>query len=279
MEKTTEGVNARITEKDLKHAWWRWWTFAEASHSFERLMGLAFCYAMIPVLQKLYTEKEELKEALRRHLQFFNTQAIWGGGFILGATIALEEENASLPEKERNGEIITTTKIGLMGPLAGIGDSIDWGTIRAMLLALAIPWAGQGSWIGGFMPITVFIVISVLYGQYFMRKSYRLGRGAAAKFLQSSSTTNLIEGASVLGMLMMGVLAANYVKIIPVLTWSINGKKWELAAILDQILPGLLPFAVIGCIYLYFDKKGLKVQRVLLYLIIIAFIMGFLGVI
>ncbi|MBS1484445.1 MAG: PTS system mannose/fructose/sorbose family transporter subunit IID [Clostridium sp.] len=279
MTKTTACVEKHITNKDLKHAWWRWWVFAEASHSFERLMGLAFCYAMIPVLQKLYTEKQELQDALRRHLQFFNTQAIWGGGFILGATIALEEENASLPAEERNPEIITTTKIGLMGPLAGIGDSIDWGTIRAMLLALAIPWAVQGSWIGGFMPITVFIVISVIYGQYFMHKSYNLGRGAAAKFLQSSSTANLIEGASVLVMLMMGVLAANYVKIVPALKWSINGKEWELAGILDQILPGILPFTVIGLIYLYFDRKGLRVQRVLLYIIIIAFLMGLLGVI
>ena len=128
------------------------------------------------------------------------------------------------------------------------------------------------------MPITVFIVISVIYGQCFMRKSYSLGRGAAAKFLQSSTTSNLIEGASALGMLMMGVLAANYVKIVPVLKWSINGKEWELAGILDQILPGLIPFTAIGLIYLYFEKKGLKVQRILLYVIIVAFILGLLGV-
>ena len=278
MTKTAEKIEKKITRKDLKRAWWRWWVFAEASHSFERLMGLAFCYAMIPILQKLYTTKEDLQDALRRHLQFFNTQAIWGGGFILGATIALEEENAELPADERRTEIITTTKVGLMGPLAGIGDSIDWGTIRAMLLALAIPWAQEGSWFGGFMPIAVFMVISILYGQYFMNKSYSLGRGAAAKFLHSSTVSSFIEGASALGMLMMGVLAANYVKVVPALKWSINGKEWALSSMLDQILPGIVPFAAIALIYLYFDRKGLKVRTALLFVIIVAFVLGLVGV-
>lgn len=279
MEARAANIEKKITSKDLKRAWWRWWTFAEASHSFERLMGLAFCYAMIPTLQKLYTTKESLQEALKRHLQFFNTQAIWGGGFILGATIALEEENANLPPEERSYEVVTTTKVGLMGPLAGIGDSLDWGTIRPMLLALAIPWAEQGSWVGGAMPITIFMIISIIYGQYFMRKSYSLGRGAAVMFLQSKTISNIIEGASVLGMIMMGIMAASYVNIVPALKWSINGKEWALSTILNNILPGLLPFATVALIYLYFDKKGLKITKCLMYVIVISFILGLIGII
>lgn len=275
-------TNSEITKKDLRRAWFRWWTFAEVSHSFERLQAVAFCNAMTPILRKLYQDSDELKRAILRHLQFFNTQANWGGGFILGTTIALEEQRSNalqegVDEKD-DVDIITSTKVGLMGPLAGIGDSIDWGTLRYMLIALAIPWAQDGLWIGGVFPIVTFVIMSYAYGYLFASKSYSIGRESAVRFLRDDKVGKMIEGASVLGLFMMGVLAAKYVNVQAALEWTIGGKVWGLDSILNSILPGVLPFLAIALTYLYFDKKGLKVMNALMWMMVISFTLGVAGV-
>ena len=82
---TTLEEPGRISNWDLFKTWIRWLFFCEVAHSYERFQALAFCYALIPILKKLYPKREEeFNEALARHLEFFNTQAIWGGGTILG---------------------------------------------------------------------------------------------------------------------------------------------------------------------------------------------------
>ena len=68
----------KTVEKDMKKlvnkSWFRYWLSAEMSNSYERLQSLSFCYSIIPVLKKLYPNKEEFGEAIKRHLNFFNTE-------------------------------------------------------------------------------------------------------------------------------------------------------------------------------------------------------------
>ncbi|MDD4569996.1 MAG: PTS system mannose/fructose/sorbose family transporter subunit IID, partial [Tepidanaerobacteraceae bacterium] len=242
--KKTTNKPEEITDKDLRKAWFRWWTFAEVSHSFERMQAVAFCNAIMPILKKLYKEKEELKAALKRHLLFFNTQATWGGSVTLGAFIALEEQRAKAmaegDSESLDPDVITSTKVGLMGPLAGIGDSLEWGTFRYIVLALAIPWASEGMWIAGFLPWLIFVIATYSYGYFFFKTSYRLGRGAALKMLESGVVQKIIDGTSVLGMVMMGVLAANYIKVSAALQWTLNEQQFTLQSLFDKILPGIL---------------------------------------
>ena len=105
----------KTVEKDMKKlvnkSWFRYWLSAEMSNSYERLQSLSFCYSIIPVLKKLYPNKEEFGEAVKRHLNFFNTEPTWGSP-ILGIAIAMEEEKAKT--KQIPGEAITSLKTGLM---------------------------------------------------------------------------------------------------------------------------------------------------------------------
>lgn len=269
----------KITKKDLNKSWLRWWYANEIPHTYDRMLAPSFFWAMTPTLRKLYKNKDDLKEAYLRHTTFFNTQSQWGGGTILGITTSLEEARAKALAEGKESEavsteIITSTKIGLMGPLAGIGDAIDSATVQYIFIAIALPWAQAGNAIGALFPWIAFTIVTFIYGNYFTKVGYRLGRSAASEIIGGQNMKKIISGLSILGLFMMGILAASYIKVNSSLVWSISGKKFELQSILDSILPGLLPLVTVLCVYYYFDKKGLKITRALIGLSIILAILA-----
>ena len=270
----------KITTSDLAKSWFRWWYANEIPHSFDRYVAPSMLWGLMPILRKLYKKDEDLKEAYERHMQFFNTQAIWGGGTILGITASLEEARANgLYEGKEDEElvspdVINSTKLGLMGPLAGIGDAIDSGTVQYILLAIALPWAQNGSFLGALLPWIAFVALTYSYGFYFTKLGHKLGRSAAVEIIGGSNIKKILNGLSVLGLFMMGILAASYVKVITPLTWKISGKAFVLQSILDQVLPGLLPLLVVMGVYFYFSKKGLKITQAPLGLSAILAVLG-----
>lgn len=61
---------------------------------------------------------------------------------------------------------------------------------------------------------------------------------------------------SVLGLFMMGILAGNYVKVSSTLQFKLSGREFVVQDILDQIVPGLLPLAVVMGVYWFYTKKA-----------------------
>lgn len=126
-----------VTKKDLLKAWWKWTLAVEVPVSFDRMQALAFGYSMNKVLRKLYKDDpEELQAAMRRHTSMFNTNCDWGS-IIHGITISLEEQRA-LGHDDISPEVIQSLKLGLMGPLAGIGDSVSKNSVLEILHSGAI---------------------------------------------------------------------------------------------------------------------------------------------
>ena len=115
MENTNTSV---LTKKDHFRNWLRFQLFLNTSSSFDRLYGIGFCYAISATLKKLYSKKEDLIEALKRHSTTFITEPTYGSS-IYGATVAMEEAKAK--GEEIPDELIINFKTGLMGPLAGFG--------------------------------------------------------------------------------------------------------------------------------------------------------------
>ena len=146
--------NKKVTDKDLKKVFWRS-NLHQGSWNFERMQNLGYCYSMIPVLDKLY-EGQEKKDALKRHLEFFNTQPFVTAP-ILGLSIAMEEERAAGADIDDGA--INGIKVGLMGPLAGVGDPIFWGTLRPVLAALGATFALTGSIAG---PLIFFLGFNIV---------------------------------------------------------------------------------------------------------------------
>jgi PTS system mannose-specific IID component len=268
-KQAVQKMPGKITARDLHKTWFRWWWANEIPHSFDRYVAPSLLFGLMPILRKVYTNEEDLKEAYQRHMMFFNTQAIWGGGTITGIVASLEETRANQlanGEEPIDVEMIQNTKVGLMGALAGIGDAIDSGTVQYIFIAIALPWATAGSAWGALFPWIGFTLVTYLYGFYFTRMGYRLGRSAATELVSGAKMKGIIEGLSVLGLFMMGIIAANYVSVTSTLAFKISGKAFALQTILDGILPGLLPILVVIGTYMYFQKKGLKITKALLWL-------------
>jgi PTS system mannose-specific IID component len=275
------GAPEEITAKDVRKSYLRWHFANEIPHSFERYLAPSLLYGMMPILKKLYKDEEKLKEAYRRQLLFFNTQLTWGGGVITGLMSSMEQERA---RQEYNNEEITmtddlmyNTKAGLMGALAGIGDAIDSGTIQYIFIAIAVPWAQEGSAIGALFPFIGFALYQFAIGLFFAKQGFSMGRNATS-LMESAGIKTMIDLLSILGLFMMGVLAGNYITVTSSLAFDISGREFIIQDILDRIVPGLLPLATVMGVYFYYTKKGLKVTQALLWLTGILIILAAIGI-
>lgn len=284
MSSVQQSVNLKpevVTKKDVAVAWLRFYFANEIPHSFDRYISGALMWALMPILKKLYKDKAELAAAYQRHLLFFNTQLAWGGGTITGIMASLESARADeLYEGKQisiTDDLIYNTKSGLMGALAGIGDAIDSGTVQYIFIAIALPWAQAGSPIGAIFPFVFFASYQLLVGYYFSQLGFRLGRSAASEVM-GSKMKGIIDGLSILGLFMMGILAASYVKVSSSLAFNLSGREFVIQDILNTVMPGILPLIVVGGVYFYFVKKGLKVTNALLGLTAILGVLAAVGI-
>lgn len=261
-EKTDMKDENMLTKKDLNKCYIRLSLWGETSLNFERMQGIGFCNAMIPALKKLYTTKEDLSEALKRHLQFFNTELMFGN-LIFGPTIALEEEKAENPDKIPD-ELITSFKTGTMGPVAAIGDTIHWGTAWTLGMALIASMAAKGNMISIAIMLALFAAFEVT-AYLLLRLGYKTGRMSFTKIMKSGKLDELLDSANILGMFMMGVLSSNLVSLTPKLKIG----KFVLKNMLDGILPGLLPLLVVFGVYYLIKKKQVSTAKIVILLIAI----------
>lgn len=266
----------KLSNKVLARSFARWFLTAELSNSFERLQALMFANSIIPALNELYEDDpEELSAAYTRHLQFYNSEATFGS-LILGISMSMEEERAN--GAEINDEAITGIKTGLMGPMAGIGDTLIWGTIKPIILGLAVSFALQGNVLGALIPF-LFPLTIVLVGYNNMKLGYRLGRESVTNLMADGSMNRIINAASILGLFMMGALSSAYVRVsTPVVFNLANTDPIVLQDILNSIVPGLLPLVAIFSIYYYFKNKETNYTKVLLFIILISFVTAFFGI-
>jgi PTS system mannose-specific IID component len=266
-----------LGKADCRRMFWRWWWYCEQSNSFARLQSVAFCCAFIPALKKLYgNDPAEYSAALQRHLMFFNTQGIWGS-VIHGIVLSMEEQRAMGAPIDVSA--ITGIKAGLMGPFAGIGDTIDWATIAPLLLILFLPAAQAGNPIGAIAPWLLLTTIVLLEGHTFSLTGFNLGTRAAFNILSGSRVTTFIATASVLGLFMMGGLAAGFVKVVTPIYIATGAVPLKIQTdVLNKVAPGLLPLGVILFTYWYI-QKGNSMSKAALVLTFLGLALGAIGII
>ena len=271
---TTERI---LTKKDINQAHLIWWWAAETNNSYERLQALSFCAAVSKSLKKLYKDDPEgYKDALKRHMEFFNTEGTIGS-VVIGITLAMEEQKAK--NNSVTGDLITNIKLGLMGPIAGIGDTLIHGMMKSIFQALACTFALQGNPIGLiFLPVISLIVY--LVGKYMCLLGYNMGSDAVPKLLQSGKMNHLITAASIIGLTMMGALSASYVKVSTPLSWTLEttGKVISMQANLDAILPGMLQLIAVFGVWWYFTHKGMNYIKLILIIMAFSIVAAFFGI-
>ncbi|MWP49390.1 MULTISPECIES: mannose/fructose/sorbose PTS transporter subunit IID [unclassified Gilliamella] len=248
--------------------------FQQASFNYERIHALAFCVDMIPTIKRVYHTKDEQRQALKRHLSFFNTTPAMCGP-VLGVTIAMEEAKAN--GAPINDGTINSLKIGLMGPLAGVGDPLVWGTLRPITAALGASLALTGNIAGPLLFFILFNLVRLAMKWYGL--TYGLSKGIGiVKDLSGSILPKLTEGASILGLFIMGVLVTKWTSInVPLVvskTTDTNGNEiiMTVQGILNDLVPGLLP---LGLTLLMMKLLRKKVSPIIL--IFILFTVGIIG--
>lgn len=271
--------NTLLSKKDIDRAAWSYIFFAQATQNFERMMGLAFCHVMEPILKKLYkNDPEEYKRSLQRHMQFYNTEPQLGA-LIPGITIATEEARAK--GEDVSEELIVNTKNALMGPFAGIGDSMIVGTYSPILLSIAMSLCiNDGNPIGPLFFCAVWLTTVVGMQWWLFHKGYDMGIGAANMFFSNKALTDKITtGLTMMGLIVIGGVAATTVKA-NVIYQYVNG---DMAIsiqekIFDKIMPGVLPLLLTLAVWYLMDKKKWSATKIVLAIVVFAAIMVVLGI-
>jgi PTS system mannose-specific IID component len=270
----------RLTRGDLIRSWALWTFFAHANYNYERLQGTGFAHAMTPIIKRLYTTEDEIRAALKRHLVFFNTEPNFGN-VVHGTVIAMEEQRAN--GAAIDDDAINSVKSGLMGPMAGIGDTLSQSTITPILLALGIGIAGgtasgsavpaisgvTGNVLGPIIYTVLVSIVIVAIGYTAWMQGYSRGRSFVTEILKSGAIDRVLIGAGVLGNMVLGALAAKFVIVNLAPTVSIAGAQLNLqASVLDPLFPGLLPLGLVVMTWWLLRRRISPLALLAVYLVV-----------
>jgi fructoselysine and glucoselysine-specific PTS system IID component len=239
----------------------------EANFNFETCQNTGFAFSMIPVLKKIYQTREAITLALKRHLQFFNTSP-YGSTLILGITAAMEEQNSRT--EDFDSESINTVKLGLMGPLAGVFDSLFWGTLKVIAAGVGTSLALKGSLAGPLLFVLIFNVPHLWLRYQLTFIGYTQGNRFLQRLAGSQVMDQLTSGAAIVGLMVVGAMPALLMSIKTPLQIGAAGSEIAVQGILDQIVPGLLPLALTFLTYALL-KRHVKTTYLLLGLLLAGF--------
>ncbi|MBF1699199.1 MAG: PTS system mannose/fructose/sorbose family transporter subunit IID [Streptococcus sanguinis] len=266
----------KITKKTLAKSFHHWYYGHLTCFSQEHMQTFGYLTSMLPIVEELYKDKVEQKEAMQTYTAFFNTEPQLGA-LVVGITAGLEEARANGDAVD--GETINGMRAGLMGPIAGIGDSLVVGTLIPVLLGIALGLSKGGNPIGALFYILVWNVL--IYGgmRFAYFKGYELG-DKAVEFLVGPKGQALRKAISVIGGMVIGAVAATWVSVTTSLELkNADGEAFlKLQEKIDGVYPGLLTAGFITLCWWLMAKKKVSPNLVMLLLVVIALIGVALGI-
>ena len=263
----------KLSKKALNRSFWNWAYGNLTCFSHEHMQTFGYLCAMLPLIEELYDNPEDQKNALMTYSAFFNTEP-QVGTMVVGITAGLEEARA-------NGEAVTDEAIngiraGLMGPLAGLGDSLVVGTLIPILLGIALGLSTDGSPLGASFYIVVWNALMFLGMRLAYNQGYELG-GKAVEALVGPKATALRDSIVMVGTMVIGAVAATWVSITVSADLVLPGGT-VFQDTLDGIFPKLLPCLFTLLCWWLMTKKKLTPVVTMLILVVIAFVGVLIGV-
>lgn len=275
MSKLTQSIPAD-EKKLLRKAFWRSFTlYAAVSPAKQGASG--FCYSMMPFINHFYKGNENRKkEALGRSMSYFNT-TIPCATFIMGLVASMEKKNSE--QQDFDASSINAVKSSLMGPLAGIGDSIFWGVLRVIAAGIAIGLGASGNVLAPVVFLLLFNVPSFLIKYYGMFLGYKLGSEYIQKVYASGLMNILTKAAGIIGLMMVGGMTASMVTFRSTFELSMKGESvLNLQSMLDSIFVGLVPLGLTLLCYYLLKKKNISITVLILGVIALSIALSFLGI-
>lgn len=257
-------MSKKVSEKTLNRVFKRWLFGIHTCWNYETMQGLGYSYTMLPALEEIYgDDKEGLQEAVESNMQFFNTNATTGS-LIVGAALALEEEGAS------TREAVTAVKTGLMGPLAGVGDTLFVVLPNTVIGSIAAYMGIQGN------PIGIFLWIAFNILRLFCMKTFiKIGYTQGTKLVSSigGMLKNITEAANILGITVVGALVPSVINAKFAFQWKNGEVVFKLQEIADKIMPGLAPVALVGFTYWLLGRKKMTSTKAIFILMALGIVL------
>ncbi len=265
--------NQLVTKADLRKSYWMFEVYAQACCSYERLQAPGFFMGMKNIIERVYDKDEAEKiEACKRHMEFYNSEFALVGPVILGLTISLEEQKALGAQVD--GVTISAIKTSLMGPLAGIGDTLRQGTLIPIIGSIAISMGVEGNLFGPVFYMVATLAINFGISNYLFNKAYARGRDFVAEFFSGNKMEKIMTMITAIGAITIGALASSTVVATTPLALKLGENTLLVQDLIGKIAPNLLPFGFV-LLTLFLLNKKISVNRVLLILIGIAVVLGF----
>lgn len=265
----------KISQKTLTKSFHHWYYGNLTCFTQEHMQTFGYLASMLPIIEELYDSKEDQSRSMKTYTAFFNTEPQLGA-LVVGITAGLEEARANGSE-EVTDETINGLRAGLMGPVAGIGDSLIVGTLIPVILGIAIGLSTGGSPIGAIFYIIVWNLLAYFGMKFAYFKGYELG-DKAVEFLVGAQGQAIRKAVGVIGGMVVGAVAATWVSVKTSLTLGNPDDPYlVLQDKLDSVYPGLLTACFILFCWWLMAKKNLSPIKVMLLLVVIAFVGVLLG--
>ena len=279
-ESAMYGPHSAFTSRGNLWAWCaKFCALFRISHCLEYFYGTGVGFTMLKPLKRVYGEnKEGLKTALLRQLKPYISNHAWGME-LLTVSLAMEQDIAEHGDTDgTKGEAIESFKTGLMGPMAGLGDSIEGSIVMPLCKAICYPFAMAGNIFGGFTFSLWFgwqVIVSMVTGTI----GYEQGRKGITKLLDSPAISKVLYGAGILGIIMMGAMCASYVSFDLAIGWTTSlGSEFSLAALLNGLIPNFCTLLYLGICYILMNK-GVSFTKILIGVVVFGLLGSLIGIV
>lgn len=270
-------MEAKLTRKELLKNWALTYS-SETAYNYERLQALGQANAMVPVIRKLYPEdKERQVQELKKYFVFYNTEPSFIGTMIPGVAAAMEEQRANGAE-DITDETINSLRTGLMGPIAGIGDTVSQGIVYPILAGIACSLAIDGSYVGPIFFEIAYKISLIGFGWNMYRLGYQKGKSFILTMLREGTIARLTEIFSMVGLMVVGCMTASRVNIEIPMILNIKGVKLGIQEqVIDALMPGLVPLAITMLVY-WLVRKKVNINLIILIIFVLGISLSYLGV-
>jgi fructoselysine and glucoselysine-specific PTS system IID component len=267
-------LNKTIDKKTLRSVFWR--SFAlQGAFNFEKMQNIGYAYSMIPVIKRLYDKESDQSDALKRHLALFNsTPAVTPA--IIGISAAMEEQNVN-HKGAFDESSINAVKAALMAPLAGIGDSLFFGTFRVIAAGIGISLAKQGSILGPILFLVLYNIPNIAIRIWGLKYGYKVGINSLEKLQKNGLMNQIMSIVGMIGMMVVGGMVATMLTVETPIKFSMAGATVKIQSIIDQIIPNFLPLIVTLFVF-WLIRKKISISKLTVGILILGILAHVIGI-
>ena len=255
-----------LDKKTLNKMVWRSCNL-QGSFNYERMQAAGWLYSILPGLEKIHTDKDDLALSMKHNLDFFNTHPFLVT-FVMGIVLSMEQQKSDI-------NTIRAVRVAAMGPLGGIGDAIFWFTLVPIAAGICSNMAINGSFAGPILFLLIFNAVQFGVRFFLMSWSYELGTKAIT--LLTANAKEFTRAASMLGVFIVGALTSNYGGTTVALTIANGEAPIVVQSILDGVLPKLIPLSLTLLLFFLMKKKGWTPVKCIVLLLAIGIVGALIG--